>query len=302
MTGTGGLLGFSRKVLGGVSCQLPLVKHSSFHTMNLVSKNEECKESFRLVSVPATLSLGLSTLVPTAVCSSSSTTSSLAASTITTAAGFTIPTALLSFLQVAGPAFFLGLQVSGASTSRQIVKEKSVGALSILPSLSLFTNCCIWSWYGFLVDDLPVMLPNLSGIAFGAIYTAVYLKYTDKVPVSMLVGSGAIISAISATALLGNTETVVPYIGLVGDVLAVILMASPLATIKTVIKEKSTRALPFAISFATLLNASSWTMYGSLVMGDPLIWVPNALGLGAALVQMSLFMKYGIYKAPKEEN
>eukprot|EP00056_Hartaetosiga_gracilis_P017652 m.8008 g.8008 ORF g.8008 m.8008 type:complete len:323 (+) comp5983_c0_seq1:43-1011(+) len=248
------------------------------------------------ITIPSSVAFGVSTFVPMSLCASSG---SIAASTVTTAAGFTIPSAMLSFLQVAGPSFFLSLQIAGATASRQIIKDKSVGVLSILPPLSLFTNCVIWGWYGHLIDDFPVMLPNLSGAAFGLVYTAIYLRYAEKIPVGLLAGSGALISTITAVAIMGDTETVVPYIGIVGDVLAVILMASPLATIKTVLKEKSTRALPFAISLATLFNAASWTTYGTLVMGDPLIWVPNALGLAAALVQMAMFARFGIYKAPK---
>lgn len=240
------------------------------------------------------------------------------------------------------------------------MRERSVGKLSILPPLSLFTNCVIWSWYAHLIGDTTVLLPNLTGVAFGAVYTGVYLKYATTSQMKLLAASGATIAAVSAAALSFPSYQVLPYIGLTGDVLAVILMASPLATIRTVLAEKSTKAMPFPTSLvspqrgpklkqkclrlkgcsiktqtnsfahllplsllpqhthiltytharlhthtkhtcqATFFNGACWTTYGSIVMGDPLIWVPNALGFLAASVQMVMFLRFGIYRPPKD--
>lgn len=139
-----------------------------------------------------------------------------------------------------------------AVTSREILREKSVGQFSILPSLSLFTNCIIWSWYGYLLGDMTVMLPNLSGTLFGALYSAIYLKYATTTQAPWLLASATVISATTIAALSIPTEHVLPYIGLTGDVLAVILMASPLVTIRTVLAEKSTKSLPFPTSLVSL--------------------------------------------------
>ena len=51
-------------------------------------------------------------------------------------------------------------------------------------------------------------------------------------------------------------------IGLIGCSLAVLVCGSPLATLGTVLKNKSTAALPFANSFTTWLNALCWFSYG----------------------------------------
>ena len=40
-----------------------------------------------------------------------------------------------------------------------------------------------------------------------------------------------------------------------------------------------------------------WGSYGALVAFDPYIYAPNGLGLAAAIVQLSLFAKYGVNKA-----
>jgi hypothetical protein len=43
-----------------------------------------------------------------------------------------------------------------------------------------------------------------------------------------------------------------------------------------------------------------WAGYGILVAHDPYIYAPNALGLAAAVLQLSLFAKYGIHSADKK--
>lgn len=137
-------------------------------------------------------------------------------------------------------------------TVQQIIRDKSTGNLSLLPFASLFTNCVIWSWYGYLLNDSTVLLPNFTGMLCGAAYTAIYLRYSSSRQLPMLLGSAAIAGGVSFAALTMPTATVVPYVGYLGDVLAVILMASPLATIGTVLKEKSTRSMPFATSLVGL--------------------------------------------------
>ena len=83
-------------------------------------------------------------------------------------------------------------------------------------------------------------------------------------------------------------------IGLIGCSLAIVLSGSPLATIKTVLKDKSTAALPFMNSFSTWLNAMCWFLYGILVAHDVMIFGPNGMGLALASIQMLMFVLYGL--------
>jgi len=203
------------------------------------------------------------------------------------------------FLAIAPPACFFFLQISGLKTVSIIKQAKKTGDLSPLPFVSLYTNCIVWSLYGFFQNDMTVMLPNVSGALFGLYYTYVYNKYNTGAPLTpYFAGSTAIIGGVAGAALTLDPATAATGIGLTGCTLAVILMSSPLATISTVIKDKNTAALPFAPSLATFLNALSWSGYGWIVAGDPMIVVPNLLGLAASVVQLSLFVKYGLPPSP----
>lgn len=73
---------------------------------------------------------------------------------------------------------------------------------------------------------------------------------------------------------------------------AVILMASPLAVVKTVIRDKSTASMPFPVSLAMFLNGTAWGSYGWFVTADPYVWIPNILGAASGIVQLSLFAIY----------
>lgn len=204
---------------------------------------------------------------------------------------------LASFLSVFPPLCFGFLQLSPMKTVNEIKQKQSVGELSPLPFVSLATNCVVWDCYGFLNNDMTVLLPNLTGAAFGFYYTYQYVKHAKSSLTTYLLGSATIMGSALAMAVMLDAPTAAHYIGLTGCTLAVILMASPLATLKTVIDTKNTSAMPFMTSLATLFNAASWSGYGYLVANDPMIWGPNSLGLVAALVQMGLFAKYGIHSS-----
>jgi solute carrier family 50 protein (sugar transporter) len=197
---------------------------------------------------------------------------------------------LSNVLKVAGPAFFLGLQSSSVNTAVSIFAQKSVGKLSPVPFISLFTNCVIWTYYGLLKKDNTVLIPNVIGCFAGAGCVLTYQKFTQESPISLYIGSFLILAISTYLALQGNWK----ILGSIGCALAVAVSGSPLATVGTVLKDKSTAALPFLTSFTTWMNAFSWSLYGILIANDPMIYGPNLLGLALASIQMSLFVLFGL--------
>jgi len=189
------------------------------------------------------------------------------------------------------------MQLAGLKAIKTIKENKSVGDLSALPFVSLATNCVVWTAYGALTQDLTVLLPNLSGLAFGLYYTAIFSKYSHYSLTKFYVAAALVVSAVGAFIVFFPATEAKQYIGYLGCSLAILLMASPLAALGTVLKTGSTASMPFAQSLATFMNAASWTGYGLLIAHDPVIAGPNMLGLLAAVVQLSLFARFGIHKA-----
>ena len=172
-------------------------------------------------------------------------------------------------LKCAGPIFFLGLQASSVQTAMKILKEKSVGKLSPIPFLCLLTNSIIWTMYGFLKNDMTVLIPNVSGSVAGLGCALTYQRYSTNNNILHVLTSIFII--IGCISLAASSQTVL--LGTIGCVLAIALSGSPLATIQTVIRDKSTDALPLTTSLVTWLNCISWFLYGTILAKDIMVSV-----------------------------
>ncbi len=187
-----------------------------------------------------------------------------------------------------GPLCFIGLQISSVSTAMKIVEKKSVGKFSPIPFASLFTNCIIWTLYGFLKLDKTILLPNGLGVLVSIYCLWAYHTNTINKPLREYY----IVTFICAICFLLANFQQDQMIGLIGCALSIILSGSPLAVVKTVIKEKSTAALPFWTSLVTWINNFSWICYGYFIANDKLIYLPNLLGFTLSSIQMLLFLKY----------
>lgn len=178
-----------------------------------------------------------------------------------------LTTTAVAGLKIAGPAFFLGMQGSSVKTAIGILTSKSIGSLSILPFASLFTNCVIWSLYGQLKADPTVLVPNALGVLAGLFCVGAYKRYSPNSDLTILLGALAI-SSFAASLFLGKNAEM---LGLIGCALAIILTGSPLATLATVIREKSTNSMPFLTSMTAWCNSLSWALYGIILAKDPMV-------------------------------
>lgn len=221
-----------------------------------------------------------------------------------------LPSIFNMALQVAGPMFFVFLQFSSLQTAWKINMQKSVGNFSIIPFASLFTNCIIWTLYGLLKHDSTVLLPNLSGAIVGAYCMFIYdtnFKLSDTTLETVLTSTAnqlsptllhyyLLVVAICALNIYFAIQRQTEIIGYIGCLLAVILSASPLAVIRTVLREQNTSSMPFTTSLVTWLNNLSWILYGKLIANDKLIYAPNILAACFSSLQLLLFIKFGIHR------
>lgn len=186
------------------------------------------------------------------------------------------------------------------TTVSGILKSRSVGKLPLLPYSAMFATTVIFTVYGFLVGNIAIWAPHLSGVLLGAAYTTAFLvncpKEADWLPsgrsahVGVLLGLALIIASLIATF---DRMKAASIIGLMGNVVCIAMFGGPLSAIKTVLQERSTKSLPFSFGIATLINASLWCFYGAVFIHDPLIWFPNSLGVLSGVAQMFLFARFG---------
>ena len=82
-------------------------------------------------------------------------------------------------------------------------------------------------------------------------------------------------------------------IGSMGVILCVVMFASPLVAMKTVLETKVATSIPLPFTIGTIVNCFCWSATGWFLMEDRNIYIPNLLGLFFGLVQVALKLIYG---------
>mmetsp|Transcript_17187 Transcript_17187/g.37540 ORF Transcript_17187/g.37540 Transcript_17187/m.37540 type:complete len:248 (+) Transcript_17187:13-756(+) len=194
-------------------------------------------------------------------------------------------------LKLMGPVTVMIITHAAVRTALDIKRKQTVGPLLIAPFLSLATCGAIWAFYGIGKGYPSVFAANLVCALGGLFSTAIYVKYStmNRSTAGLLIAAAGVILYSLYLTVEGSFET----LGIIGDVFAVLLCAAPLGTVSTVISERSTASMPFAISCATWVNAMVWLSYGYGVENDLYIYLPNIFGLALTSAQMALFAIYG---------
>ena len=247
--------------------------------------------------------LSAAALFPTISAATTTTTLPTTASTVSlssvlaTSAATTVSPAATAFLQIFPPLAAQVVFLAPISAMKQFAKDRTTGDVSPIPYTAMCVNGIVWMAYGLLQGEPTIWVPNITAFAFGSVYVWKFSQFAAP-SVNMNIQYGAIGVAAAATAGLcvGVPEQAGFIIGHVAIGIVAIMFGGPLASIKTVIKDKSTKSLPFAFTVAAFVNCISWSAYGYLVLDDYIVYLPNLLGLASSIVQLGLFAKFGIHK------
>ncbi|KAL5851011.1 hypothetical protein ACOSQ4_009024 [Xanthoceras sorbifolium] len=82
------------------------------------------------------------------------------------------------------------------------------------------------------------------------------------------------------------------FIGIIGNVISLLLFASPIITFWRVVKKKSTENYEGVAYITTLMNTSLWTFYGLTKPDGLLIYAVNGAGSVLQLTYVTLFLIY----------
>lgn len=210
-------------------------------------------------------------------------------------------TVVLTVLRVLTTITAILLCVSPWPDYRRILREKSTGPLSMLPLLMLFVNCYMWCMYAYLVENFfPLFACCVLGMVTFIVFMSIFYRYSNERPkLNKLIAAAIVFLAawtayvIVATAGLTNQseDSITKILGYMCVAINIAVYASPLDTMKTVIKTKNSESLPISLCSMNLLNGSLWVVFGA-VEGDYFVLTPNAIGSVLSAIQVGLYLMY----------
>lgn len=62
----------------------------------------------------------------------------------------------------------------------KVIREKNVEEISLLMLLVLISGLSLWVWYGFMKDELPIILSNLFAVLVNISLLICYFIYSKK--------------------------------------------------------------------------------------------------------------------------
>lgn len=174
------------------------------------------------------------------------------------------------------------------------IRNGDIGDLNPIPVCIMSTVSVSWLAYGLSARDPYVALSNIAGCIGSAGYVIGLLplltnhKQLRATQAVVWAGVSALLSAWTYLGLSNAPRSVVSStMGMFGSVLFIILAASPLATIKTVVSSRNSKSILGPLTMAQVVNCALWTMYGFTVR-DRFVWGPNVIGLTLGLAQLTL--------------
>lgn len=182
-----------------------------------------------------------------------------------------------------------------------------LGNINPIPFNVVVINCMGYTMYSILKQDYFLFFANCFGIIIGftCCMTAMMLL-TKQSPSKFEVGLRNTVESLLVGAL-GFWLVILLFVGLVlhgggvsqslvGTIAVIVSIAyymAPMSTMARVIRKKDASSLYLPLILVNLVNAILWFVYGLAGINDIYVWLPNALGIALALVQIMLVVVYG---------
>lgn len=189
------------------------------------------------------------------------------------------------------------LFTSPVTTMRDVASRSGTAGYSDTPYLVSLLNCLLWlSYLALTPGRLTPVLCNIFGAVVQSVYLAVFLWYHSKDARRRLIGKLLALllafgSAICAAVIVGRGEQhrAELLLGYAAAGLNVLMYASPLEVMRSVVREKSVEFMPFGLSLMTLLASIFWSLY-AFGVGDLFISLPNWGGVFLGVAQVLLYV------------
>mmetsp|Transcript_127056 Transcript_127056/g.247597 ORF Transcript_127056/g.247597 Transcript_127056/m.247597 type:complete len:308 (-) Transcript_127056:128-1051(-) len=197
----------------------------------------------------------------------------------------------------------VALQLSPLPSTLEIRRDKNVKRYDGYPYFAVLAGASQWCLYGAFAamklkdaNFLTMVAANGPGVMMGSFYISSYFRFVPKDDARsvalkwyLAVGCTLFFSELIACHVLGKTA--VFWLGLLGAVGSAQIALSPFGTLPEVLSTRSTRSWPLDLCFWNFIQSMATGCFG-LANSDPWVWVPNAIGVIAAVIQLSLIAAF----------
>ncbi|CAH1277229.1 SLC50A1 [Branchiostoma lanceolatum] len=178
-------------------------------------------------------------------------------------------------------------------------RTRSTQNVPFLPFLVTCINNLTWLYYGLWKQDSTLITVNAVGAVLQSICMFTYLVASKQKsrPMSQIFVGVVYLTALYLylTVVITSRTVLVDRLGLAGAGITMLMYASPMMELVTVIRTKSTRSISRPLTVATFFASSLWFYYGYLLQ-DPYVQVPNFPGIISSIVRLYFFWRYPVEK------
>ncbi len=179
----------------------------------------------------------------------------------------------------------------------ECVGAGSLGSLNPLPSALVVVSATAWVGFALSVRNPWIAATNVPGAMVGFYQLVTMLPLMrghpdlGKVQATILAGAASAL-ALWAALIFGGAGAAARalWLGNYASLICILLFASPLSTIATVVRTRDAASILAPLTAAQVANCLMWTLYGlTRPFSEGLyIWGPNGTGLLLGLAQLAL--------------
>lgn len=176
---------------------------------------------------------------------------------------------------------------------RKVAQKRATGEFSHLPYSLNFFNSTLALIYGIHVRNRFLIMINTFCVIVTASFLLTFQRFSAQRALLRVYSSlGLLCSCLILwySHILGEQKGRM-LLGSAQNFVTCCCYASPLATLKAVIRTKSAESLPFLLVLMSCINGMAWLLYGLLIQ-DAFVQFPSLVGTSLSFFQLSLFAIY----------
>ncbi|ETP12946.1 hypothetical protein F441_11788 [Phytophthora nicotianae CJ01A1] len=195
------------------------------------------------------------------------------------------------------------LRLSPVPDIYNVHRNKNIGEMAELPLITMVISCHLWITYRYVTNSFfRIMGSQLFGEIFGIVYNIIYYRWSpEKKRVrlrKLYLMAFAVWCMITLYVVFGvsgvfdqNKSEVGKSLGYAGCAFSLSMFASPLATLKHVVKTRNSASIP--INMCTMILISSALGAGSGYLDDDyFVAVINLIGVLLSCIQIVIYFVY----------